>query len=445
MSVLDTFFIRFISDAKDTTKDVAALDKQISELASKGDKRSEEETKQLKALRQLRAGTLQDLKDVDKVASDVNGTFLSLATNALGAVVAFASFDALKNATAQAIGYNAELERQHILTGESAKDIDALDAAFSTSTGKKGEFLQWFNQYSTYLQSIGQDTTNVIPNLKAFATELQGLSDKQARLRFQQLSAVTGLPQDFFIQLRQGGDALDDLQKKMQTVNGITQDGTKNALEFDSAWEKFSKHMAGNLASFVNEIEPTLTKLVNLLDRISTWGGSKSYAQEHLVKTPGDWTYHWEDNPKGKPADDAAKGDAKSPPDGSGGIYIDAPAPNEETQKLIDNPGVKSTLDRALKGDDHSDANDPDMQKHMINMLAEAKKQIGAADSSPLNSSSSVISGGGGSSSKNLQIGSIVIQVPQGSTPNDVAKAVTDSLNQHFRTTIGNADDSVAR
>lgn len=434
MSVLDTFFIRFASDAKETTKDVSALDKQIAELASKGDKRSEAETKQLKELRQLRQNTIQDLKDVDKVANDTNGTFLSLATNALSAVAAFASFDVLKNATAQSISYNAELERQHILTGEAARDIDSLDAAFATSTGKKGEFIQWFNQYSAYLQSIGQDTTNVIPNLKAFATELQGLSDKQARLRFQQLAAVTGLPQDFFIQLRQGGESLDELQKKMQGVSGITAEGTKNALEFDSAWEKFTKHLSGNLASFVNDIEPALTKIVNLLDRISSWGGQKSEAEQHLVKSPGDWTYHWEDNPK-----------TGKPPDGSGGIYIDAPAPGEDTGPLLNNPGVKSTIDRALKGDDHSDASDPAMQQHLINSLAEAKKQINGADSSPLNSS---VAGGssafGSVSTKSLSIGSLVVQT-QATDPKAVADVVKDTLNQQFRTTIGNADDSVAR
>lgn len=115
MTDLDTFYIRFKTDASGAKVDIAALDKQITQLATKGKKRSEEEQKEFKALRQIRKESLEDIKAVTKETDALGDSFKSMAQNAIGAATAFATFGALKAGIVDANRLAASLQEINTL------------------------------------------------------------------------------------------------------------------------------------------------------------------------------------------------------------------------------------------------------------------------------------------------------------------------------------------
>lgn len=145
MTILDTFFLLFKTDAKSAQQDIASLDKQISQLAAKGKKRSEEENKELKELRKQRQEATQDLKDQTREVDKLSGSFAKLAESGAAALGAFTAFGAIKSGILNVTDLNAALNITAKRTGQSVEQLRALDATFQAVGAGKGNFLQVFN------------------------------------------------------------------------------------------------------------------------------------------------------------------------------------------------------------------------------------------------------------------------------------------------------------
>src|ERR1700684_659048 len=109
MTVLDTFYLLFKSDAKGAQADVAALDKQISALAAKGKSRNEAEVKELQALRKQRAEALRDIKDQTKATDELGGSFVKMVESGAQAATAFLALGAIKSGVLDATRLNSTL------------------------------------------------------------------------------------------------------------------------------------------------------------------------------------------------------------------------------------------------------------------------------------------------------------------------------------------------
>lgn len=438
MRIIDEFFIKYSSNAKDVQKDNENAGKAVDGL----EKKVKQSGDTVNRARDPFTGFKKDVDATKSSISGLSGALGDLLITGLGAFATFKSFQGITDAVGSQIDYNAQLERTHQLTGVSAADLGSLDSAFSNITQNKGEVLNWFSDSAQKLQALGLNADNIIPSLKNFADELHKLPVEQARTLFAQFSQITGLPADTFQVLYQGGAALQSLIDKSKEMNATTEQGAKDAQALEVAWANVKTTLGGVATSIGNHASGPLAKFLDFVNTavLPDWlSATKRDGGAALL--PG-----YETLRQLRDLKNSISGSAAAPATSTvGGIQISGNAPPDGVSSLLSNPAAAATINRAIgKGGVSSDLDsDPSRRQSVLDMLANAQRHIGYADSSPINSISGVASVSGGD--KVVQIGSIVIQTPQGSSPADVAAIVTDKLNQHFRTTIGNNDDSIAK
>lgn len=264
MTVLDTFYLLFKSNTSEAREGIKKLDQDISNLAAKGQKRTEEENKQLKELRRQRTQATQDIHDQAKATDSLSGSLIGLG---LAAVSAYAGFEALKKVSTNAIELNLNLQKTRALTGQNAEEILAWDQAFQSLGVDKGIFTSWYTEYSQFLQGTGQDTKDILPDLIKLSDVLRALPDKEARARFQAIARAFHLPQDFLIPLLKGGDALTALVETMQKLNTNTEKSEEAARGFSAAWQKAGDALNGAITGskwYANAVY-SLTNLGNII------------------------------------------------------------------------------------------------------------------------------------------------------------------------------------
>ena len=258
MTILDTFTILFKSNAADVKKDMGEAEQATKNFQSKIDA-------------------------TDKTLGQLGTKLLQVG---LEGVTAFASFEGLKSGITNAIQFNAELEKTSILTGQSSRELGIYDATFAQFGANSGEFISWFTQYSQYLQKLGLDSKNILPSLKALANELKSLPEQQARQRFQNVAEATGLPQNFYLVLRQGADAIESVYNAQSKLVGATEANTKAALEMQSAiknlgteTQNFFTEASTAAGWFIRRIEETIKGFRILLGLVETVGSIGNHFQ----------------------------------------------------------------------------------------------------------------------------------------------------------------------
>jgi hypothetical protein len=237
MTVLDSFYILFKSNAKEAIQDTDALDKRISQLAAKGKNCNEAEVKQLAELRKQRQETTRDIRDQTDATDKLGGAFVKMVENGAQAATSFLALGAIKSGILNAAHLNSSFEITSRLTGKSVTDLRALDAAFEAAGSSAGEFksiyLTAFNQQA----AAGLDTPaprEFLDKIRAALKQAPTQKDKE------QIFQRIGLP--FDEAAKTFLESPDDVYAK-----GVAS-GFKNApLQEDEAKKArdFEKEMAG--------------------------------------------------------------------------------------------------------------------------------------------------------------------------------------------------------
>src|ERR1700729_3533874 len=140
MSILDTFFILFKSNAKETEKDFDALGKK---------------TKQ----------TQEDIEKTDKSTRQLGLTFDDFVKALVTASGIDFSIKGLASATKNVADMEVSLGRLARLTGIGAADIDAWDQALQRFGAPAGSFEAWLSSVNAQYQALGQgdNVKNILP------------------------------------------------------------------------------------------------------------------------------------------------------------------------------------------------------------------------------------------------------------------------------------------
>lgn len=433
MNILETFYIRFLSNAKEVQKDTETAGKSTDNLEKKINATGDASKKTAEPIRQMSKNINEAADSTDSLSK----AFGDLLVTGIGAFSAFQAFGGLKAGIGDSISYNAQLDKTRILTGESASDLAALDDAFTVLTGNKGEFINWFTQNATQLNAMGISAENVASSLKGISNTIRALPIDQARTFFQQFAAQTGAPSSFFQVLLEGGDKLDESIGKMHELNSVTNEGAKAANELTKAWNELEISNRGYFNFLSNTIDPIATKVVKFLTGFVE--GIK--AVEGLAVIFGKIGVGNLFNDSGSTPAPAASKSSKviNAHQWGNSFAIDGPAPPDG---LLDDDVSRKTIERALGKNptDSSLSNDPEAQKKVLDLIENAHTHI--------NESNSAIGGGGGvnsvSNNRSVQVGDIHVHT-QASSPDGIGDAVVSKLQQEYRTTISNSDDSIAR
>jgi len=210
VNIIEEFFIKYGTDAKDAARDVEALDNKIAALASKGAKRSEEEQKALKELRKQRQAQVADLKDITHQTDKLNLSFTNLLTAGGSAFLAVKSigdvFSKLKEVVVDAAEYNFELSKTASLTGISARELSIWNGAVEQAGGSANEFLGFITKLNAQYATLGVNDRikNVTRDLLTLSKAWDGLTSDQR----QQRAAQLGLGPGEVLLLNQGYDKI---------------------------------------------------------------------------------------------------------------------------------------------------------------------------------------------------------------------------------------------
>ena len=161
MTVLDTFYLLFKSNAKDAERDVDALEKKIDALKTKGKQHSEQENKDLKESIKRQKELTQNLSEQDRQAE-------KLVDNLAGIAAAYVGFNAIKSGILNTAEFNRNLAVQARNLNLNKKELREYGAAVKQFGGDEGSFRGFLAGKAGEAAAIGMpfDAKNYITNLR---------------------------------------------------------------------------------------------------------------------------------------------------------------------------------------------------------------------------------------------------------------------------------------
>jgi hypothetical protein len=237
MSVLESFFIQFKTDANAARADIQQLDAQISKLADKNKKLDEGETKRLKELKTLRQEQIQHLKATNEQTDSLAASFVKMG---VAAAATLFTLDKLKDGLIGAVNYNAAVEKSAKLTGINARELATLNSAVAAAGGNPGssEYLDFITKLNQQYAGLG-----INDRVKRVNGDLRKTADIIAEMNArnpgsgQSFAALQGIPQDLYFLLEHGGAKYDELIAKASKFNNTTEQTAKAGFEINQEWQ----------------------------------------------------------------------------------------------------------------------------------------------------------------------------------------------------------------
>jgi len=282
MTILDTFVLKFTSNAKDAQADVAALDKKISELAAKGKTRNESEVKELKELRKQRAETLRDIKDQTDATDKLGASFVRMVENGAQAATSFLAFNAIKNGVLNAAQLNSNLEIQSRLIGQNVSALRAYGAAFESAGGTQEGF-------QSFIQSVFQQQAAAglgIPDIKTLLDRIRsGARQFPTQAGKEQYFQRLGLPLDAGAKnILESSDAeYAEFVRNGFKNAPLQEEEAKKAREFEKEMAAVQQSLLTSYTKIADDVLPAVTAglqaFADLLNNVSHLpGGSEAAA-----------------------------------------------------------------------------------------------------------------------------------------------------------------------
>jgi hypothetical protein len=254
--ILDSFYLLFKTDAGQAKNDVAELDKQISQLAAKGQKRSGEEQKELKELRKRRLENIQDLKDTTRETDKLGDSFTRLVEGSVSALTAYFSFQGIKAGLLDAEKLNNALEVQAKLTGQNAGELRGYAQALQNAGGNAQDFLS----YITTQQQQAAAANIKLPQADVLLQRLHDLikgKDITDQTRILGAAGALGLAP-----LLEKNDA--EFQKDIENLKRhaeFTNQAASASRDFDAVWSETRATLTDVFSAIDADLLPALNDL----------------------------------------------------------------------------------------------------------------------------------------------------------------------------------------
>jgi hypothetical protein len=151
MTVLDSFYLLFRTDAKQAQAEVAALEKQIEALKAKGNQRSQDEEKALKESIKQHKELAKNLKETTEQTDKLGQSFVKTIENAAGAATSLFAFSAIKAGVKNVTDFNSQLLVTARILNQSPRSLSAFANAAELAGGtKEGAIAQYQSLFNFY-------------------------------------------------------------------------------------------------------------------------------------------------------------------------------------------------------------------------------------------------------------------------------------------------------
>jgi hypothetical protein len=275
MNIVEEFFIKYGTDAKQARADIDALDKAIAGLAEKGNKRTESEQNQLKALRKLRTDHIKDLRDTTDQTDKLGTSFYSMAGQVAAGLGIFTGavevLKKIKDGVVGVIDYNFELQKTSKLTGISAHELAVWDKAVQQAGGSAGEFLGYISKLNEQYAALGVNDRIkfVTRDFLTLAKAWEGLTDSQRLQRATQL----GLTPGEVLLLDQGYQKVTQILAQQEKLVAVNERTAKASVDIKNQWANIGTEFQSTFTKaipaakvFLTVLEMTANTLAAILD-----------------------------------------------------------------------------------------------------------------------------------------------------------------------------------
>lgn len=269
MTILDTFYLLFKTDIPASAgKDIAGLNKQISELAAKGKKRSDEETKQLNALRKQRRDATQDLRDQRTEVDRLGSSFTGLVEGVGVALAAYGAFSGIKNGILDAARLNSVLELQGKITGKNITEIKAFGAASEAAGGSASAFSDEY--YAAFQKAASAGLR--LPDPDAYDKNIRAyIAGRSQNEKLRLLSGPGGLgitdPGRIALLEQSDKDYANSIALAREHAAVTAKDG-EAALAFENQLKSTNQTFATTYTRLGTEILPAFTGLLRVMQEL---------------------------------------------------------------------------------------------------------------------------------------------------------------------------------
>lgn len=264
MTILDSFFILFESDA-------SKLDKGLSDSEKKA------------------AGLGEKLKSTDAVAGKLGGSLMGALSALAGAALAAASFSSLTSAIMDAADAADKLDETAERLNVSVEFLSAWGDAVTLAGGSVEGFagsLDAFNKQlaqmevtgksraAPFLKELGIDLEDAANKGKAAVDFLPQLADAFAGLAAPQaiaLGARLGLDQATIMTLQQGRRAVDELIAKQKELGVVTTAQAEVAAEFNDELDNTRHAFRSIWLGIAQAVLPALTFLLQKFQDVAAF------------------------------------------------------------------------------------------------------------------------------------------------------------------------------
>lgn len=253
MSVLDTFYLLFKTDAGGAKAEVAALEKQIESLKDKGKKRSEQESKDLKEAVKQHKELTAGLKDQATAADKLKDSLMS-------AVAAYIGFQAIKAGVVDNANFNRSLGRQSEVIKQNADDMAAYGAAIEVVGGDSQEFFNHVSNLSKSLAQQGVQVKDVKSLMDDYNKTLQNITTQKEKLNYLERFGIhDDATQKLLMLERKEYERVIEMGYKYKITS-------REAREAAEAWGRQNTELSLAFQQFWRAVDenvlPVLTKLV---------------------------------------------------------------------------------------------------------------------------------------------------------------------------------------
>lgn len=271
MSVLETFYILFKTDAKQAEKEAADLDKKIAELAAKGTNRNDKEKEQLKELRKKRGEARQDLKDQGLEVDKLGNGFTDMAEKAVSAFAKIIAVGSLAAKTFETAKFNSNLNIQGHILQQNTQDILTYGTAVEAAGGSVEAFQSYLQGATQQAANAGLKLPPIAEFMRNIRQQLDGLSGNEKLRRLNLL----GITDPGMISLLEQSN--EEFERSVQTANAFakaSEHDTEVAREFSKAWTNTTTSITSAFTDLGTIVLPIITKILNFLNtpvRIPDW------------------------------------------------------------------------------------------------------------------------------------------------------------------------------
>lgn len=231
MSILDTFYILFKSDASDVKK---------------GAEEAEKSTKKLES----------SLKNVNKESEAVGHSFLGMVRSAVGLFAAFKSVGAIIGDLKGSIDYITDLGQASTALDVNSQSLEAWGYAVQRTGGNAQQFQSSLQGLATHLGTTNKVALEVLPKL---ADTFSRLNNFQATRYGKSL----GLDQSTILFLQQGRREVEAVIKRQKELGLVKKDDIEITKKYNYAIQDAQHAYRNFFNELVTPLLPGITKAIN--------------------------------------------------------------------------------------------------------------------------------------------------------------------------------------